>query len=294
MLLARAAARLCSVHSTPLLRAAARPAAKQLTTGAPHVGVFGHKTSRYKQFAFAVQVLRFLFTEINYGGRVTDAKDRRLISNLVTAFCNEDVLKTGYAFSPDATYTTPCAATIRICFSDRTLMALALPQQERGIAQNRPRACSTVFMCSATGKASPCTFNMTCMRPWLCNKARRGCRGAETVRQFQDAIRSLPANPSPDIFGLHANADITSDQNETYDLFATILSLQPRGGGGGGGKAGGSSGGSREAVLVEQCGALAAKVPPQFDLDAIQEKYPTKYEESMNTVLTQECIRCAA
>ena len=28
------------------------------------------------------QALRFLFTEINYGGRVTDDKDRRLINNL--------------------------------------------------------------------------------------------------------------------------------------------------------------------------------------------------------------------
>ena len=34
--------------------------------------------------------------------------------------------------------------------------------------------------------------------------------------------------PKPEIFGLHENADITCDQNETYDLFATVLSLQPR------------------------------------------------------------------
>jgi dynein heavy chain len=33
------------------------------------------------------KVLRFLFTEINYGGRVTDAQDRRLINALVEGFC---------------------------------------------------------------------------------------------------------------------------------------------------------------------------------------------------------------
>ena len=34
--------------------------------------------------------------------------------------------------------------------------------------------------------------------------------------------------PHPEIFGLHANADITCDQNATYELFETVLSLQPR------------------------------------------------------------------
>lgn len=37
-------------------------------------------------------MLRFLFTEINYGGRVTDDKDRRLINNLINTFCGSDVL----------------------------------------------------------------------------------------------------------------------------------------------------------------------------------------------------------
>jgi len=43
-----------------------------------------------------LQVLRFLFTEINYGGRVTDDKDRRLINNLVDTFCGPEVLNGGY------------------------------------------------------------------------------------------------------------------------------------------------------------------------------------------------------
>lgn len=57
-------------------------------------------------------MLQFLFTEINYGGRVTDDKDRRLMSNLVTTFCGPQVLEEGYAFSPSATYTTPSCETV--------------------------------------------------------------------------------------------------------------------------------------------------------------------------------------
>ena len=56
------------------------------------------------------KVLQFLFTEINYGGRVTDAKDRRLIGNLVLGFVNENVLTAGHAFSPSGVYASTCVA----------------------------------------------------------------------------------------------------------------------------------------------------------------------------------------
>lgn len=36
---------------------------------------------------------------------------------------------------------------------------------------------------------------------------------------------------------------------------------------------------------------LSGKTPPPFDFDLVVEKYATDYNESMNTVLTQEVIR---
>lgn len=36
---------------------------------------------------------------------------------------------------------------------------------------------------------------------------------------------------------------------------------------------------------------LEKKTPPVFDLEHVIELYPTEYNESMNTVLTQEVLR---
>lgn len=47
-------------------------------------------------------------------------------------------------------------------------------------------------------------------------------------------LRSLPLNDSPEIFGLHENANITFAQNETYRCLKALLLLQPKSSSGGG------------------------------------------------------------
>ena len=105
----------------------------------------------------------------------------------------------------------------------------------------------------------------------------------ENVKEFREHIKQYPITPKPEIFGLHENADITCDQNETYELFATVLSLQPRVAGGGGL--------SREEVIENLATDILSKIPTPWDVEDVGKKFPTRYDESMNTVLTQECIR---
>ena len=53
-------------------------------------------------------------------------------------------------------------------------------------------------------------------------------------------VRSLPINDTPEIFGLHDNANITYALNETFTLLKNIVLLQPR--------SSSSGGSSREEV----------------------------------------------
>eukprot|EP00963_Diacronema_lutheri_P008805 scaffold776_cov347-Pavlova_lutheri.AAC.3 len=167
---------------------------------------------QYKDVPF--EVIQFLCGEINYGGRVTDEKDRRLLRSLLRKFINPNILEPGYFFGDAEVYSIPD-----------------------------------------------------------CN----------TEKEYREHIKSLPPVSSPDIFGLHENADVTCDQNETYSLFDTVLSLLPSYKG---------TEGSNESDTVEDTVLdLLARCPSPIDILTVRKTYPTKYEESMNTVLVQECIR---
>lgn len=160
------------------------------------------------------KVLNFLGSEVNYGGRVTDDKDIRLIKCILERFLQPDSINVGFKLSESGTY--------RMIDS-------------------------------------------------------------ETQDEYMAYIRDLPMVPSPEAFGLHDNAEITTNQNDTRVLLQHVISVQPRTASGGGK--------SREEVIGEISAGIEAKTPPPIDIDEVIEKFPTEYHESMNTVLTQEVIR---
>ena len=51
--------------------------------------------------------LNYMVAEANYGGRVTDAKDRRLINILLSTFYTPDILNEDYKFSNSGIYYAP-------------------------------------------------------------------------------------------------------------------------------------------------------------------------------------------
>lgn len=97
-------------------------------------------------------------------------------------------------------------------------------------------------------------------------------------------IRSLPINQLPEVYGFHANADITKDNKETSQLLGGVLLTQTQ-------ISGGSGDGDAGEMVVKLAESILSSMPPQFNVEYVSKKYPVLYTNSMNTVLRQELIR---
>ncbi|CAG0883773.1 unnamed protein product [Cyprideis torosa] len=177
-----------------------------------------------------LDALLYLTGECNYGGRVTDDKDRRLLLAMLSRVYNRRIIEEkGYPLSSDGTFCCPDV--------------LDLPS-------------------------------------------------------YLEHIRSLPMHPHPSVFGLHQNAEITRDSQETVQLMeglnlCHIHSAAP------------VRSASEEPPelqvhqqqktpgekVIELAADILEKLPPDFDIKALHELFPIRYDESMNTVLRQEASR---
>jgi len=157
--------------------------------------------------------LKYATGECNYGGRVTDDKDRRLLNCLLDRVYCAGALEDGFKLSERGTYVVPPEGT---------------------------------------------------------------------HQSYMDYISTLPILPLPEAFGLHDNADITKDLKQTQLLTDTLLKTAGGAGGGGGGQ---------DALVAKVTKEILEQLPADFDIEKVQNKFPVRYDESMNTVLAQEMLR---
>ena len=109
----------------------------------------------------------------------------------------------------------------------------------------------------------------------------------EAISQYHNYIKSFPEIDSPEIFGLHPNADLTFRVKEVTALFNTLGETQPKGGGGGG------DGMSREDIVSEKAREVLDRMPDDY----MEEEYKAKINKlgglavPLNIFLFQEIQR---
>ncbi|OQR92667.1 dynein heavy chain, partial [Thraustotheca clavata] len=116
---------------------------------------------------------------------------------------------------------------------------------------------------------------------------------ASAYNAVMEYFEALPAHASPEIFGMHENANVTFERNESWQMTNIILSLEPRDSGGGGG--GGISNDDKVLALVS---SIQSNLPLILKLDEAGETtfktrmvLGTVVMDSLATVLSQEIVK---
>ncbi|OAF69480.1 Axonemal beta dynein heavy chain 5, partial [Intoshia linei] len=130
--------------------------------------------------------IRYMLSEIHYGGRVTDDFDSRLLKTFCKIWFGENLLQPNFAF----------------------------------------------------------------YKKYIVPKANK-------IQDYQDYIAGLATNDTPEVFGLHPNADITYQSVRAKEMLDSIMSIQPK-------DSGGASGMTREDIVYKLCDDMLNKLPPNY------------------------------
>ncbi|KAI4888942.1 hypothetical protein NFI96_027441 [Prochilodus magdalenae] len=100
---------------------------------------------------------------------------------------------------------------------------------------------------------------------------------------FPGEIESLPLANTPEVFGLHPNAEIGYYTQAARDMWTHLIELQPQTGDSGGGI-------SRDEYIAQVARDIQNKLPSVFDLDVIRKKFGLEVSPT-SVVLLQELER---
>jgi dynein heavy chain len=110
------------------------------------------------------------------------------------------------------------------------------------------------------------------------------------LEDFMNYIQKFPDIDSPEILGLHPNADLTFRFKEVNQLLDTIVETQPK-------QSGASSGGkTREDIVYQKCQELMITAPQDFIEDEYEERIQAlgSFSIPLNIFLYQEVQRLQA
>eukprot|EP01039_Chlorochromonas_danica_P005727 gene5727-6311_t len=100
-----------------------------------------------------------------------------------------------------------------------------------------------------------------------------------SMKQMTSYFEGLPLSDDPEVFGMHENANVTFNTNESLQLMAALLSLQPR--------STGSSAQSSDDVVINLATQYETQCPELLNMD---EAGPTTFVIQPNGLLTSLAI----
>ena len=93
----------------------------------------------------------------------------------------------------------------------------------------------------------------------------------DTVGEYKAFIDDLPQNDAPEIFGMHENANIAFQTQETISIINTILEVQPR-------QSPGAVGNSNDDIVMELCDNILGQLSQPLDIeDASQDIFQVSH-----------------
>ncbi|KAM6971776.1 dynein axonemal heavy chain 6 [Aplochiton taeniatus] len=111
---------------------------------------------------------------------------------------------------------------------------------------------------------------------------------ADSLKDYKSYIESLPIIDDPEIFGMHENANLAFQRQETMTLINTILEVQPRSSARGGAK-------SNDEIVHELADSILNKIPVKLEMEEADESLFIRDSNgrlnSLTTVLGQEVDR---
>ncbi|VDN09098.1 unnamed protein product [Dibothriocephalus latus] len=106
-----------------------------------------------------------------------------------------------------------------------------------------------------------------------------------TIEDFTTKISELPLTDSPQCFGLHPNADITYQTNNSASMLQTIINIQPKDSSGGGTE-------TRESVVYRLAKEMESKLPPDYNPFEVKDRLEKMdYLKPLHIFLRQEIDR---
>ncbi|KAJ8009361.1 hypothetical protein DPEC_G00088090 [Dallia pectoralis] len=128
-------------------------------------------------------------------------------------------------------------------------------------------------------------FHDKIFEPTFCFYAGYKVPVCKTVKQYIDYIATLPAVDTPQVFGLHSNADITYQTNTSSEVLDTITNIQPK-------ESGGGAGETRESIVYRLAEEMLEKLPPNYVPHKVKARLVKMGTlNSMNIFLRQEVDR---